>query len=797
MTSRPVILPLSIAVLLFSVSVYAQKQKPVSEILIDVHPPILPDGKPLKMTDADRSIVKQTILANMRTKQGSVYSRRRLDADLKRLMRLKRFTISSVIVVPEKESVTVKLSVRLLPLVESVDFRDKDGASVSLPDEVRWELSAQPDDYLNYYLLSYDRERIAQHFRENGYPFVKVKDELEAAAEGVNLTFFINKGVFVVISEIIFDGNRSFDDRRLYGAIGSRVRTFLRSVFGGGYFVESQVKKDILAIKRFYHSEGFLDVKVRAETKVNTKKGLASVKFLIDEGMRYRVRRVLFEGMEKVPAEKVRKQVKTESGEFVRKERIDADKERIRTLYYSEGYIDAQVNETYRVTEEDDSVDLVYRIYEGERISLRRIVIYGNKRTRDKVIRRQLTVYPGELCDLNRLRESLQRVYKLRYFSDVNIELAETDSAHLKDLLITVKETRCGQILMGFQYGDYGLQGRLSVVHPNFDLFDLPKSLSGVFGFFTGDAFFGGGCRLDLTLEPGQIRSTYRLHYVDPYFLDSKFRFILSPQYQKDLWSDHTQKKASLLVGVGRYLSRYSFLDVFARARRITTTDIDPSAPPDVFDVEGTYDLYTLSATVTLDKLRVDRHQTFYDGYRVKFSYDHTGGILGGDFHLSKYTLTASRLLSLFEDSLDRHIVFSCRLTLGLAEPHHSSRFVPFFERFVTGGSSLRGFAFRGVGPESDGAHIGGSVLTLLSSELTFPLPTGTDNFRLAIFLDMGNLAESTDGYYLDDMRVSAGFGFRIKVQAFFTINLDFAWALRKADTDELQNFFLSFGATF
>jgi len=797
MTSRQLISALSVVVLLLITPVYAQKRKPVSEILVDVHPPRLPDGEVLRVTDADRSAIRQTILANMRTKQGSIYSPRRLDADIKRLMRLKRFTLSSVSVVQEEESVTIRLSVRLLPLVVSVDFRDGEGASVSLPDEVKWELSAQPDEYLNYYLLSYDRERIVEHFRKNGYPFVKVEYGLEATEGGITVTFLIDKGVFVVVKKILFTGNRSFDNKSLYRKIGSRVRTFLRSVFGGGYFVEGQVKKDVLAIKRFYYSEGFLDVKVRAETRVDTGEGIASVKFIIEEGRRYKVRKVLLEGVEKVPIDKVEGEVETESGEFIRKEKVDADKERIRTFYYSEGFIDAQVRETYRVTEEEDAVDVVYRIYEGERISLRRIVIYGNRRTRDKVIRRQLTIHPGELCDLNRLRESLQRIYRLRYFSDIDIELAETDAPHLKDLLITVEEARCGQILMGFQYGDYGLQGRLSVIHPNFDIFDIPKSLSGVFGFFTGDAFFGGGCRLDLTLEPGQIRSTYRLHYVDPYFLDSKFRFILSPQYQKDLWTDHTQKKASLLVGVGRYLSKDSFLDVYARARRITTTDIDPSAPPDVFDVEGTYDLYTLSAAVTLDRLKVDRHQTFYDGYKVKFSCDYTGGIFGGDFHLSKYTLTASRLFSLFEDSLDRHIVFSWRLTLGLAEPHHSSRFVPFFERFVTGGSSLRGFAFRGVGPEVDGSHIGGSVLTLLSSELTLPLPTGTDNFRFALFVDAGNLAESTDTYYIDDMRVSAGFGFRIKVQAFFTINLDFAWALRRADTDEQQNFFLSFGAAF
>ncbi|MCX7704489.1 MAG: BamA/TamA family outer membrane protein, partial [Planctomycetota bacterium] len=90
-----------------------------------------------------------------------------------------------------------------------------------------------------------------------------------------------------------------------------------------------------------------------------------------------------------------------------------------------------------------------------------------------------------------------------------------------------------------------------------------------------------------------------------------------------------------------------------------------------------------------------------------------------------------------------------------------------------------------------------GSALALLSSELSFPLPTGTDNFRFAIFLDSGTLAASKDSLYSSEIRVSAGFGLRIQPQPFFSINLDFAWPLRKMDSDEERRFHFFFDTSF
>jgi|GEM_PF-2419176 len=793
------IFPLSlILIIAFYVSAFAQEQKPVVEISIVVHPPELPDGTKLPMTEAERSSVEQTVLGNMRTTVGALFSAERFDSDIKRLMRLRKYTLSAS-TSPKGEGVAIKLDIHLLPLVKEVEFKDPQETNLSVSDEVRWRLSAQTGEFLNPHLLDYDTEELADHFRKQGYPLAKAIYKLSPSADGVTVTYIVDLGPFVVVSDILFEGNESYESDVLYSKIESRVRTFLRSIFGGGYFIESQIKSDALALKKFYYSEGYLDVKVTAKTdESGFKDGIAKVKFSIQEGKRYKVRTVVLDGVSKLPINRVSQKIETKAGDFVRKESIDADTERILKLYYEAGYITARVDTSYRVLEEEGFIDLVFRVYEGEQIRLRRIVIQGNWRTRDKVIRRELTISSGELCDLNRLRESFNRVLRLRYFSEIGVDFVDTDAPNLKDLVIQVKEARCGQFQMGFSYGDLGFQGKFLLIHPNFDPFDLPTSFSEAFlGFFEGRRLVGGGYIFKIELSPGRTHSSYGFNIVDPYLFDTKYRLTIGPQYQKDIWSEWTQEEASLNLGIGRYLSKDSFVEIFARPRRITTTDIPSYAALDVFDIEGTLDLYSLSFSFVLDKRNVDKHSKSYKGFKIRAETAYTGGFLGGDWSYSKHSLTANGYLPLYADLLERHIILSSRFIAGYAEPHSGSPSVPIFDRFFAGGSMLRGFEYRGIGPTEGKSHIGGSVLTILSTELSIPLPTGTDNFRFAIFLDAGNLASSWDSYYLNDTRISAGFGLRIQPQPFFSINLDFAWPLRRLSSDETRNFHFFFDTSF
>ncbi|MCX7704169.1 MAG: hypothetical protein N2234_08775, partial [Planctomycetota bacterium] len=498
--------------LLLSFPLLAQEQKPVVEVEVVVHPPQLPDGRKLPMSDVQRSSAEQTVLANMKTSVGSLFSAERFDSDIKRLMRLKKYTVSASTVVRE-DGITVKLDVHLLPLIKTVEFKDPEGENVSVSDDVKYRLSTREGDFLNHYLLDYDAAELVEHFQKDGYPLTKVSFKLDATDEGVVVTFIVDKGPFVVILSIQFEGNTQFDSATLYSKIESRERTFLRSIFGGGYFVEKTIKEDVLTLKRLYYFEAFLDVAVSARTDVDYENGFAKVTFTIQEGRRYKVRNILLLGVNRLSYDEVRAKISTKTGDWVCKEKSDSDVGEITKHYHELGYITARVDVSHRVLDEEGFVDLVYRVYEGEQIRIRRILIEGNWRTRDKVIRRELTLLSGELCDLNRLRESVQRLFKLRYFSEVGVDFADTKFPHLKDLIIQVKETRCGQMQFGFSYGDLGFQGRFLMVHPNFDPFDLPTSLSdALWGFFAGRRFVGGGYILKLELAPGRTHSVYRLH---------------------------------------------------------------------------------------------------------------------------------------------------------------------------------------------------------------------------------------------------------------------------------------------
>ncbi len=763
----------------------------VRSLQVKVLPPTLSDGTVIKVTPRQLQAAKTLILANIYTKIGQVFSPQRFDADIKRLLRLRRFLITPHLR-RHKNFLDITLVVRLLPIAKKVVFLNKRGEEVSLPEDTTWLLSAQRGEYVNPYMLNHDARSIHDYLLGEGYPFSSVKWRLKAADDGVQVEFLLDYGPYVAVGAVTFVGNRAFDSSTLYKKIESRQETFFRRIFGGGEFVEERVKTDAERLTAFLRNEGFLDASVRVEwkiKKVSDDKAIALITFHINEGQRYSVGEVRFEGDFKMAPEKLRSLLTIKPGKPVRQEEISKSANAILKELHAKGYVMARVRPEWMVGLKGRQVCVVFHINAGPVIHIRRVVVRGNNTTRDKVIRREISVYPGGLCDLNELRNSINRLYRLRYFSYALFDLLNTDDPAYKDLLIEVQETRAGRFEFGFQYSqEYGFQGRIALVHPNVDISRWPP--------------VGAGQHLQLEFRPGRSHSRYFLYFLEPYLFDTRTRLRVSPEYRRDRWWDYNEKNASFSVGLGRSLTRWLTLDASIRIQRATIYSISSDAPLDVFLVQGTKDLYGIGLEAVVDLTSVDRWGTVYSGFMSRLSFDLMGKPFPGDYNFWRGVLHAQCFFNLYETEESTHIVWAFRATGALANPFAGSEFVPIFERFFAGGSlssvyGVRGFHYRYIGPTEDGSPLGGTAFVLLSSEVSMPVPGAGRNLRFAVFLDSANLAYTKSDFYVGDFRVSCGFGFRIRVQAFFTIRFDFAWPLRMMRGDVRQTFQFSMGANF
>jgi len=771
---------------------------PVGRLDVEILPPVLPDGTRIPVDREEAARVRLLVLGHVKTRAGAPFSPRVLDADLKRLARLRRFSVRASTRVSPDGTVIVSLRVRLLPVAEEVVFSDPEGGTVSVPDEVVYALGARQGEYLNPYLLSQDAEHIRRHFLSEGYPFVGVTHRLRCVEGGVSVRFVIDTGPFVTIAAITFVGNRHFDSDALYGEIDSRVRTTLRSIFGGGYYVESRLKKDALVVRDLYRSAGFLDCRVTVERKISKKEGCALVLFRISEGERYRVGSVGTEGVSDEHEEKVRGLIETEAGKFFDGKTVSRDAERIRKYYNGKGFITAVVKPYWTVGARGSAVKVVFQVKEGPRMRLRRVLIRGNYRTRHEVIRRELTVYPGTWCDTNALRDSIQRVRRLRFLNVVGVEFLETGKADQRDLLLTLEEIRASQFNFGFTYSDVGLQGLLELVIPNFDVSGVPVFFAGILsGEWHGRRLLGAGQQLSLRLQPGRTMSIYRVRFVEPHLFGTDNRFILGPEFSRSVWTEWTHENASFLLGFGRQFSRSFLLDLTLQYKRTTITDIYTYAPRDVWEVQGTRDLHAVRLSAVFDDARIDEHFTLYSGAIMTTSGEYVGGPLGGDENFWIGRVSLQLLFPVWRTASRHHVVFSLKGVGGFAQPHDHQKKVPIFERFFIGGSTLRGFSYRHVGPREGDSHIGGTVMTLLSAELSAPVPGMREYLRCAFFLDAGNLAYTKEDYSLGDIRAAVGFGFRIQRLGAMTIRLDLAWPVRRMRGDLTQVFHFTMGANF
>lgn len=754
-------------------------------------------------------VPQQKVLNNIRAAVGEPFDPVVVRDDVARLNRLGDFKyVTGYVELQADGSVAIIYDFTEQQLISEVQVV---GNKLISDQDLRAVIQLVPKGPRDDFLIENAKRAIENLYRKRGHYLTTVTiDDVELQKTGI-LIFKIIEGPRVKIRAVEFEGNVAFEDDKLYSEVKTRTAVVL---IRKGELDEDILADDVATLDRFYKDRGYLDVRVDRMIELSPDNKEAKVTFLISEGRPYILRNVQATDMAGRPlkvfaTEQIAAIMELKTGDIYSRDKLRKSKKAIQEAYGLMGYLLSEEDRQARnaqnwdvVVEEAElrlgdadapQVDLLLRIDEGEQKLVGPVQINGNFLTRDKVIRREVRLNPGQPFDGTEIEKSRDRLMKTRLFNDarITVQKEHPDLPGYRDVLVEVKERNTGSVNFGVAVGsDSGLFGEISVNQTNFDITDTPESLDEM---IKGRAFRGGGQTFNASLRPGTELFQYSMSLTEPHLFDTDYSgtigFLI---FQRD-YDDYTQEQIGGSIGFGRQLGDIWVVTQRNRVDRIQLTDIDPSAPTEVFADAGPSLLTT--AGLQLTRTTIGKVTRPGSGSRLELGYDFTGAY-GGDYSFSTINAEYTVYFTVAEDFLGRITTVKLVSRAG----YQFGGYSPTYERFYLGGRSFRGFDYRTVSPKGIANNtglpsddpVGGRWLFFLGGQYEFPILA--ESITGVAFVDSGTV---TDDPGFDEYRVSVGAGIRLYIPAFgqLPIALDFGFPILKQDSDEEQLF--SFSAEF
>jgi outer membrane protein insertion porin family len=721
----------SVALVILSSSPIIAQQPPSGRLAVPAGALSAPIVRSIDVQYAGTSTVsKEKILANMRTRVGRPYSEQVVEEDIRNLYATGN--VSNVRIFGEPVTDGVKVIVVLQSKAQVTEVRLQ-GVTQVKESRIRKEISAKPGDSLNEAAVQQDKLKIVKYYADKGFSEVDVQSKVEVNEKlgTAHVTFIVNEGGKTIIRSVRYEGNSAITEKDLNKVVKTKPKSLL-NVFtsGAGRLNPELLEADVAAIRDLYQSRGYVDATV-SRPRIDRDDGKVDVVFIINEGAQYHVGKVTYSGAKVFTADEITRNAKVKTGEIFSPQSVRADVKSMQDLYGSRGYIDFQAGAN-TTPAAGKAMDVTFTIEEGVQSYLEHINISGNTRTKDKVIRREVALAPGDLFNTVRVDASKARLENLNYFyterdpgpnrHPLRLYPSDTLVPGRKDLNIEVEEKRTGSFNFGAGFSSIdNLLGFAEITQGNFDITRWP--------YFTG-----GGQKFRLRVQYGTQRKDFILSLTEPYFMDREISvggevfyreasFVSSIYDERRYGFDLTARKRLGEFLTGRIGYTLQDIGIFKVAADASQTIKDEEGSRVESKVSGglTYD--------TRDSIFLTRR-----GERVDLSAYVAGGFLGGKTDIYGFDLEGSKYVLLPYDT-----IFTINGEIAGVNTWAGGDRVPIFDRLFLGGSNnLRGFKFRDVGPKDEnGEPIGGKSLWRVTAEFTAPV---VDKVRAAVFYDIGSV---------------------------------------------------------
>jgi len=721
------------------------------------------------------TVAKERLLANMRTRVGQAYSEQVVEEDIRNLYATGNVVNVRIFGEPKGDGVKVIVVLQAKARVTAVEIQ---GAQEVKLSKIRDKISVKPGDSASEAAMEADRQKILEYYASKGFTDVSVTYKLDGNDKlgTARVLYQIQEGKKTAIKAVRFEGNTRFSSSELLKVIKTRkYRPVLSPILKTGRVVQEQLSDDAIALREFYQNKGYSDVQIR-EPNVNRLNGKVEVVFVISEGAPYRVGRVSFKGGRLFGQDQIEKVTKLKSGAVFSPAAIQADVKALQDLYGAKGYVDFQAGA--RPSAGGDHVtDITFTLEEGAPAHVGRISITGNTRTKDKVIRRELALAPGELFNTVRMEASKQRLNNLNFFQKVDVYPSESGDKDLRDLNVVLEEKRTGSLNFGAGFSSVdSLLGFVELTQSNFDATNWPN-------------FTGGGQKFRTRVQYGAKRQDASIGLTEPYFMDHKLSLGGELFYHKDEYSAsayNTERLGFELVS-RKPLTEFSFGRLGYRVEQAKLGGVSTfnSANPgeETPAVTILRDLGAQIKSQIFTGVTYDSRDSLFltrKGERVDFSTFVSGGPLGGDIQIYGWNLEASKYFKFKWDTIltlngqigvvdawgTKNTAYDAK-TAGGKQMDESSRYVPLYDRLFLGGSNdLRGFKYHEVGGSgkvvynnSDHEALGGRSLARATVEYTVPV---VDKVRGAFFYDAGFVNEGAYDFTTSGYNSDYGLGLRL-----------------------------------
>ncbi|MBT7611205.1 MAG: outer membrane protein assembly factor BamA [Bacteriovoracaceae bacterium] len=683
-----------------------------------------------------KKVEKEAIVEKISAQVGMVADNYLIKRDIEKIYSMKFFEYVEARTKVRNGKNVLQFIVKEKPIISKIIF---EGNGEVDDDDLLAVVKTKEFGILDINTIKSDVQALTKLYEEKGFYLANVHYKLKkTGAESRDLVFKVKEFDKVLVKKITFLGNKAFSDIQLKDIMETREEGLFSGMSGSGNFKEFNFQTDIERLKFFYKSKGHLQISVGIpEITVSEDKKWVFINIKVEEGPQFTINDINFQGEILFPDEELLSKISLKSKDTYSEELLRKDIQQLTELYQDKGYAFANVLRTLQIVPGENKVDIEFSFEKGKIAYFGKIIVIGNNKTRDKVVRRELKIREGARYSGTDLRRSKENVNRLGFFEPGSVvfnTISPQGKDDVLDVEITIKERNTGQISLGAGY----------------------STATG--GFFQGSIaqnnFRGLGQTLNFTLSLSGTSQTYNIGFTEPYAWDTKWTAGGDIFSTNNSTSDSfSYKRSGFDLRVGYPIVDYTRLFV---TYKWEDTQIKALEDPSIDEATENGVASSIRTTV----LRDTRNNKFEPskGYYLSLSAEYAG--LGFDKKWLKNEADVRYFYPVYGD-----LIFRSHFFMGKMEKVDGQA-IPRSEKYTLGGArNLRGYNVEDIGPKitaPDSSNIlrtfnSGSLFSAYTQlELEHPLAREA-GLKWVLFVDAG------DAQNIDDWSVKGdyGFGFR------------------------------------